>query len=52
MTMILSRFEFLLKICSRGVPFVAQWLMNLIRIREDVGLTPGLAKWIGDLALP
>ena len=34
-----------------GVPFVAQQLINLTRIHEDVGLIPGLTHWAGDLAL-
>ena len=38
-----------LKLSQRGVPFVAQRLMNPNRIREDVGLIPGLAQWVKDL---
>ena len=34
-----------------GVPFMAQQLTNPPRIHEDVGLIPGLAQWVGDLAL-
>jgi len=37
---------------KKGVPVVAQWLTNPIRNREVVGLTPGLAQWVKDLALP
>ena len=35
-----------------GVPIVAQWLTNPTRNHEVVGLIPGLAQWVRDLALP
>ena len=44
-------------VCSKillvfGVPIVTQWLTNPTRNHEIVGLIPGLAQWVKDLALP
>ena len=34
-----------------GVPVMAQWLTNLTRNHEVVGLTPILNQWVKNLAL-
>ena len=36
---------------NEGVPIVAPWLMNLTRNHDVVGLIPGPAQWVKDLAL-
>ena len=33
-----------------GVPIVAQQVKNLTSIHENMGLIPGLAQWVKDLA--
>ena len=36
----------------RGVPVMAQWLMNPTRNHEVAGSIPGLAQWVNNPALP
>ena len=43
--------SFYVKNIFMGVPIMAQWLTNPTSVHEDMGLIPGLAHWVKDLAL-
>ena len=44
--------NFAFKNSSLGVPVVAPWVTNPIKIHENAGLIAGLAPWVKDPALP
>ena len=41
-----------IKLTSKRVPVVAQWLTNPTRNHEVAGSVPVLAQWVNDAALP
>ena len=45
------RQSFLKNVIVIGVPIMGQWLTNLTRNHEVVGLIPGLAQWVKDPTL-
>ena len=40
------------KLCTLGVPVVAQRVKNPTSIHEDADLIPGLAQWVNDQVSP
>ena len=45
-------FMWFLNIYTVGIPIVAQRSTNPTSIHEDMGLIPGLARWVKDPAFP